>query len=654
MNRFGAAWWRAAGDLAALLILVQLPVVVMFTAPSRLKYMTAMQVAADSALLLVLYALFAAVAGLAIALAVVAIDKFSTRWADDVSAVLIWLGGAIVLTALLPFITAWLANVLSRPVHQTGMLADGLMIAMAIVLIVVIARKGLHPSALALSRRLAPARRIVAALVLIALVFVVATGHADVRPFGWSGQVSKAAPSATAPDVYLISIDTLAAKDMSLYGYSLPTTPHLDAFAQRASVFDRFYANANWTTPAIASLLTGLYPPTHGAVQMNGRLPVPVPTIASLLKEHGYVTAAVIANSHAHPLELGFSDGFDYLSGVQSRDPGHIYEYALTLRQAHLSVFLDVLFKPFKFILRSKLRSENWFPQEMVSDSAMNVANSGRRPLFLWAHFLSPHQPYLPPEPFLHRFLSSNEFTAVEDFERPHFFYSKDQQDDVDRMRLRYDEFVAYTDNAVGSLLQQLEAAGLLANAVVIITADHGESFEKGWAEHAGPMLHQALVHIPLIVQLPGQRDGQRIAANAEQVDLAPTILDLVGSPIPESLQGQSLVPALRGGTLEEKPKFAFELMLTAHKDKPERGTAAVMAKGFKLTHRFSTGCEELYAIDTDPGETDDLSAAKPEVAASLRQLLETRLDMQITGRSSRAAEQGECAWSIADWIPSH
>lgn len=659
VSRFGAAWSRAAGDLAVLLILVHLPVAVLFTLPSRLKYMTSAQVAADSALLLLLYASVAAVAGLAIAIIVAAIGRWSVRWADRAMALLTWLGGAIVLIALRPFIAAWFANVLSRPAHRIGTIADGLMIAVAIVVIVVIARKGLHRSAEALSRRLAPARRVVVALVPIALVVVVATGQGHVRPFGWSGQLSKEAPPAAAPDIYLISIDALAAKDMSLYGYRLPTTPELDAFAQHATVFDHYYANSNWTLPTVTSMLTGLYPTTHRATQIHGRLPLAhqVPTLAAMLKAHGYVTAAIVSNPHAHPLLDGFGRDFDYVSDLRSHYAARMFQGALMFDRSQLfHTLLELWFQPFRWLIMQEQRTANLYPSEMVSEPAKAVANSGHKPLFVWTHFLSPHEPYLPPEPYRHRFLPEHEFEAVADFDEGRYFYDvKTQQQLTDRVRLRYDEYIAYTDNAVATMLRELRESGKLDNAIVVITADHGESFEKGWREHGGPMLHDALIHIPLIVQLPGQRDGRRIAANAEQVDLAPTILDLVGLPIAETLQGQSLVPALRGGTLAEKPKFAFELTLTAHKDKPERGTAAVMAKGFKLIHRFSSGCEELYAIGTDPGENDDLSAAQPETATSLRQLLEARMDMPITGRSSRAAaEQGECAWSIADWIPPH
>ncbi|HZP12768.1 MAG TPA: sulfatase [Nevskiaceae bacterium] len=650
-------WRRTAGDIAVLLIFLQLPLVRLFTLRSQSLYMSHEMLVEDTALLVVVYAFVAILIGAAIALLVALVARFSERSARMFLSGVVWFYAALSLIVLGPYVANWIGAALGAArnvgVSLPGLAVDASMALLALLILVAAVRRGLQASANWLSGSLAAGYNAALVLTLGCLVLVVVTGHAAIRPFGWKGSDGARSAAPGSPDVILISIDTLAAKDMSLYGYALPTTPRLEAFARQASVFDNFFANSNWTTPTITTLLTGLYPPTHGAVHMNGRLPAPVPTIASLLREHGYVTAAVVSNSRAHPLEVGFGDGFDYVSDVRSRDAGPIEDSVLMLERAHLSVFVDSLAKPLKSVLR-KQRNDNWFPQEMVSDPAMGVVQSGRRPLFLWTHFTSPHQPYLPPAPFLHRFLASDEFTTVPDFLNPHFFYRPEQQTAVDHMRLRYDEYVAYTDDGVGSYVQRLDEAGLLDNAIVIITADHGESFEKGWNEHAGPMLHQALIHVPLLIRLPGQQQGRHIQSNAEQADLLPTLLELLHLPIPERADGESLVPALQSQDYRTaRAKFSFELGLTANGQRPRAGSVSVIKGAYKLVHRFRSGCEELYALDRDPNELEDLSAADPETASSLRQLIAGRMHMQIDGHSARAAA-GECAWSIADWIPAH
>jgi len=194
------------------------------------------------------------------------------------------------------------------------------------------------------------------------------------------------------------------------------------------------------------------------------------------------------------------------------------------------------------------VQKKPWFPTELVIDEAKAILAENRRPIFLWTHFFAPHEPYISPEPYMGQFLPGDQYDSLYDQLVDHpiaGLYDKSQQPRVDQLRSRYDEDIVYVDHTVTAFLEELQRSEVGKNALIIITSDHGESFEKNWRGHSGPMLHQPLLHVPLIVRLPGDAGGRRIASNAEQVDLLPTVLDYLGIDKPAWADGESLLPKL-------------------------------------------------------------------------------------------------------------
>ena len=160
---------------------------------------------------------------------------------------------------------------------------------------------------------------------------------------------------------------------------------------------------------------------------------------------------------------------------------------------------------------------------------------------------MAPHDPYLPDPPDRGRFLPDSELATVEEESRfqwrPH--YQADQQSRVDRHRLAYDEYMASSDRAFGTFMADLESDGRLRDTTVIVSADHGESFEGGMYQHGGPYQTRPVIHIPLIIRTPGQQESRKVGVTADETAIAPTILELAGQPQPEWMRGQSLVPWL-------------------------------------------------------------------------------------------------------------
>jgi arylsulfatase A-like enzyme len=268
-----------------------------------------------------------------------------------------------------------------------------------------------------------------------------------------------------------------------------------------------------------------------------------------------------------------------------------------------------------------------YYPPDLLLDSARQVLKdiNHTEPMFLWTHILVPHSPYLTTEPIKGTFRGNN--NEFQDYRSQSQFlgksYSADQQPYIDSLRLYYDENILYADDAVGRYLQFLKQSGRFDDSIIIISADHGESFRHGYQGHAGPLLYQPLVHIPLLIHLPGKvngLNGRRIAAYVSQTDVAPTILDLVGYRLPDWIEGRSLKDALGGKRLVDKPVFTMDLEGNPTQGNLVKGHAAVVYGGYKY---ILTG--ELYNLVDDPEENINLAELEPEKVKVMSKILQDR-----------------------------
>lgn len=456
------------------------------------------------------------------------------------------------------------------------------------------------------------------------------------------------------PNLIFITFDALTAEDMSLYGYHLQTSPHLDAFAGESYLFKNMYANANWTRPSVASLLTGTYPWTHRLIHLgkyNCFLPENLSgkNIAALLKREGYQTAAIVSNlGYAHPSTNDTLQSFDckpfdtvqpdfkpfatetffsdesVLWFLKIRSTAHIW--LENIKSTYARLFMLISFPGDV----SKWNHEPGAPAALTFDLASRYLQEVDRPFFLWIHVMPPHAPYLPGNRFRKRFLTEDAFLTVTDQMIPgvseRFIYPENVQPLISKLRLRYNEFILDTDNEFGLFLSRIKAQGLLDTSIVIVSSDHGESFERGYVTHGGPMLYNNLVHIPLLIHTPGQKNPFVINRPAEQVDLAPTILDFLGLPIPPWMEGESLKPFLEKGAATGKPKFSMQLDENSVTGNIKKGVIAVILDNYKYIYNLNTQKSELYHLTTDPGESTNLAGQDPQRSAVMRQLILDKL----------------------------
>jgi arylsulfatase A-like enzyme len=392
------------------------------------------------------------------------------------------------------------------------------------------------------------------------------TGEAD---RAWWGTPALAV-DREAPLVVVYLVDTLRADHTGVYGYARRTTPELDAFARDAVVFDAAVVHASWTKPSVASILTSRLPGEHRAVQLRDPLDPSNVTLAERLHERGWATGAAIANSVIYGAESTFDRGFDVFAGLHGEDD-----------------------RPSKLV-----------GADVVVDAALAILRSRRGlPTFLYVHTMDPHVPYEPPPPF------DRMFEPFPTTEHPARDPRTDYKEPLDRERMigQYDGDIAFGDREFGRFLRELKAAGLYEDALIVFLSDHGEEFLDHGRWLHGRSLFDELVRVPLVVKLPGNRGaGTRVAGQVQGIDVAPTVLEAAGLPLPADLGGQPLQRMLEA---DAPPRPAIAEI--SHRGSVAHG---VRTDADKYIRRFSPDDDELYFdLRQDPKEETSLAAQVPE-----------------------------------------
>ncbi|HEY5897075.1 MAG TPA: sulfatase-like hydrolase/transferase [Burkholderiales bacterium] len=444
--------------------------------------------------------------------------------------------------------------------------------------------------------------------------------------------------TANRPPIFLITVDTLSAPYLSMYGYEHPTAPRLAEFAQGATVFLRTYANSNVTTPAVNSIMHGTRPWTHRAVHLEAKPLAAAKSLPALLRAAGYYTAAVSTNTWAAPRNLGITAHFSAVSEnnvCAASDPASVLP-----PEAQIAIRGSLAWKNMNWLV---VRAADWlglcagrhFDPELAFAEARGIlarAPAGR-PLFLWVHLFPPHDPYIAPAPFVGTFAPGPEARDRASTQPPEGYEARKHLDFPGLWRLRYQEAILYVDYHIGAFLDELKKTGLYERSLIIISADHGESFSKFYGRHGGPALHEELVRIPLLLKLPGQTSRRDLTQLSEQADLLPTILELAGVAPRPATEGISLVPALHGRPVE-RAVFSMNFQQSRRLGPLDTGSVAMLEGRWKYVHYFgkinyphSPPLEdELYDLAADPHETANQVADQAELAERMRRRIEAEL----------------------------
>lgn len=456
------------------------------------------------------------------------------------------------------------------------------------------------------------------------------------------------------PNILLVTFDALAARDMSLYGYDRETTPFINKWAENATVFSSVEANSNFTTSATASLMTGKRVWTHQVYHLEGSRPVrsDIESLPAVLKENGYYNVAFVVNPHTSIKTLGMSGSFevDPLASEFSI-PRSLFGWKFGTVDAFLYRMFGDKIRLHNWILQRdfilskviNVFSRNFDQSEVPVEVTFNrfiklIDDKLPEPYFAWIHVFPPHDPYLPPAPYKGMFSSSLEFrdykgqeaVRLESFK--YMFEYKplpaEMQPSIDLLRAYYDESIRYSDNEFGGFIRQLEKRNKLENTIVLLSADHGESFEHGYFTHGGPYMYEQVTHIPLIIKEPGQNNGRIIPERIEQIDISATILGLADIPVPSWMEGRSLVPALRGESIPPRPAFSMYLENNPSRGQQiTKGTIVAWEGDYKLIYYLERNETLLFNLKQDPGEITDLFDKEPDAADHMYRLIKDNLD---------------------------
>jgi len=634
--------------------LILVPLELLFRLDAVMGYLTPLEIFLNSALVVILYSVVAAVFAI-VSLALKLFIQLFRVGHIAAGRIVVRVNLAIILWAAVYKLALNCAVWLRAVLHANQSVSFPSMWFVAAASVIVGALLVKDPQLIALSSKRAGNILLAAAIFTSAAVLAVALNIATALVANRAG-LTESRTIATdignaRPNVILITLDALTAEDMSLYGYRLPTTPRIAAFANECYVFKNNYANSTFTTPGIVSILTAKTPSSskiYGYYQFlsgNQR----TENIAHQLKGLGYSTAALFANSAGHPDHNGTFRDFDYAPAIDHLHNRTPEAYCNTLmlslervgfhpyiwfgeRLLPIALRLDAainVFRPDTVPPRDAIFKR---PASVTLQLARDYLRTAKGPTFLWVHLLAPHAPYLPTPDFRYKFLPDRILDTASS-QRPYenLFYGPALQPLIDQLRLRYDEHLASVDNELGKFLDDLVTNGYAKNSLIIITSDHGEEFVKGYHEHGGTgckHLYQPLIHIPLLVHLPGQLDARVISVNTEQIDIAPTILAYLGHATPRWMDGESLLPAMSGDPFNERPIYSMNLELCNPRKPIDDGSVAVIKNKYKYIYYVKTQEEQLYDLRKDPGESHDLSSLEPALRISLRGLALKRLGL--------------------------
>lgn len=428
--------------------------------------------------------------------------------------------------------------------------------------------------------------------------------------------------------VLLVTIDAFSASRSNLYGARESTTPSIAEFAKHAAVFDMAIASTNFTAGSSASIQTGQYPWTHRILQHEGYFTSQPSTLALSLHAAGYRTAYFDANWFADPRHTQSAAGWDMGSGPYQAIPiplaRRLCEAAIcdTSRLATVPPLAE-LTSAYEYIVRRLgLLERVRYPPDPILADARNwiIENSRSGPIFVWIHLFPPHNPYFPPAPFLYSLLPKKTLDTVgELMSQPLYTFSSWEATRLQDLEYRYKESLRYVDGRLGSFLRQPFIAEFIDRSIVVITADHGESFERNFVGHNGPMITQSLIHIPLIIRTPEMRTMSRVGTPVSQTDVMPTVLDLVGVPVPRSVDGISLKPLLEGQTLAgSRVVFAMSFeRAAAHAPLLHQPHSVALVDWpwkyveYEAVPHFSP---ELYDLAHDPSERVNLVSGRQQM----------------------------------------
>ena len=463
-------------------------------------------------------------------------------------------------------------------------------------------------------------------------------------------------PADKRPNIIVLLFDAMSARNLSVYGYARPTTSNLERFAERATVYHSYYSGGNFTSPGTASMLTGLYPWHHRAI--NNDSPVRRDLVENNLfhrigEEYlrvGYgqnLWADLFLRQFHEDLDLHLPpnafvpntnvpmpsehfpndpalayfalDTFPYTTRqVEKKLPGSLLWGYLDLIRNTARYNPDVATKRYP----NGMPFNGYFSYEHPSifrglETLLEKMTGEDKPLFGYFHLFSPHSPYGPRREFTGKFQP----LGIPNSKRhPLSVMNASKKEQADSRDL-YDSFIADLDWEFGNTLDFLEQKGILDTSYVVVTSDHGELFGHGEIGHGSSLLYDPVTHIPLLISAPGQTQRRDVYSTTSNVDFLSTLLNLVGKPFDQT--DGLLLPGFGGTEDSQRSIFSMVAKNTAATAPFRIGTVSLTKGEFKLIYYFGhpnyPDQYEMYSLPADPEEKHDLFSSPPLELQSMK-----------------------------------
>jgi arylsulfatase A-like enzyme len=468
--------------------------------------------------------------------------------------------------------------------------------------------------------------------------------------------------AAARPNIIILVYDAWSASNTSLYGYPRQTMPHLNQLAENAVVYHNHYAGGMFTYPGTASLLTGTLPWTHQAVYYNKRLNTffDENNIFSLLDDYDRysythntiarlllreMTSSIEHYIEHHMLYLSknihtprlFSNDYDIASlswvrAMKSVDDGFANSAFISRVLSALSnrAFAQIE-EEFPLGLPG-IEGDNYFVLEDATDWIIDQITETEVPMFGYFHLLPPHSPYNTRIEYFNTFRQD----GYEPVDKPnHVFSPPESRTELLANRRAYDEYLLYVDQEFHRLYSKLERTGQLDNTWIILTSDHGEMFERGIKAHGIYALFEPLMKVPLLIFPPGQTGRIDVQAPTSAIDILPTLMHIASRPVPEWAEGR-LIPPFAPNYPADRPIFSMDARFSPQEGPYTDASIMMRAGPHKLIYSFGhhgyyenlqgQPLYELYDLETDPEELDNLADSQPELFDALFDELQTKL----------------------------
>jgi arylsulfatase len=445
---------------------------------------------------------------------------------------------------------------------------------------------------------------------------------------GGSPRPLRSASSAGAigvPNVILVTIDTLRADYVHCYGNATMLTPTLDRLASEGVRFSNLIVQQPNTNASHASLFTGLYPKTHGVrLHMQDRLSPRIPTMARILREHGYQTTGLYSWVSFEPAFCGLDQGFDRYQGFVTNRPIAFSDARLEYLAAsyrRLSERLSVVRTSDALLhIRGDVEEDLDGRADITTEAALRWLDERKPgPFFLWLHYFDPHYPYTPPPPFDSLYYPGYSGPIKGGWETIKMMRDGDPftDEDVKQVRALYAGEISFVDQQLGRFVEALRARNLLDTSLLVVTGDHGESLaDDGYWLHPANLLDTE-TRPPLIMRFPSRLPtGMVVRGPVQEIDLLPTVLDLVGIEPFQPIEGTSLMPLIHSSQ-PVSGRIAYSALPPDSTDE-----SLMQTLDWTFIWNRTDGTELLFDMRNDPGQTNNIAEANSMVVGQMREQL--------------------------------